>query len=196
MNRPLRSSVRAATPFAALVLLTALAVSLAPAPRSAGDATAATTRREGSLDAVLAELPYGPPDPDDPARPRRGALVLEVDPGGAGDRQGLREGDIIVEFEGQPVRTAYELAGAIRREGEGSLVSIHVWRNGRREWLGLATLSGRTPRLDLEQELAALREETAALRDEVAGLTEDVARLRDEVARLRPRRTPARTAPE
>ncbi len=191
MNRPIRSSVRAATPFVALVVLAALAVSLAPALQPAGDAAAAT-RRERALDAVLAELPYGPPDPDDPARPRRGALVLEVEPGGAGDRKGLREGDIIVEFEGRPVRAAYELAGAIRRKGEGALVSIHVWRDGRREWLGLATLSGRTRRLDLEQELAALREETAALRGELAGLSEEVAGLREEIARLGPRRTPAR----
>ena len=133
----------------------------------------AATQRDGSLDVVLGELPCaffeGVPD-----APPGGALVLEVLSGGAGDQKGLVEGDVIVEFEGEPVTSAFELAGRIRREGEGSMVSIKVWRDGRSSWIGIARLSGRTPPALFEDEVFALRSEVAALRDEVAGLREAV----------------------
>ncbi len=170
MNRPI-SFRRAPAPI--LSLLSALALLLAPAMPALH---AAPPQREGSLDVVLGELP--PPALDEPDRPLRGALVLEVELGGAGDQKDLREGDIIVEFEGQVVRSAWALAGWIRREGEGSIVSIHIWREGRKTWLGNARLSGRAPRVVVEDALAALHDEVAALRDEVAALREEIARLR------------------
>ncbi len=147
-----------------------LVISGGPPAKSVSDLEPATDRRG------IIQQP--PPDPDEPARPRCGALVLEVELGGAGDQKGLREGDIIVEFEGQAVRSALELAGWIRREGEGSLVSIHIWRDGRKSWLGNARLSGRAPRVVVEDELAALRDGVVALRDGVAASRDDIARFR------------------
>ena len=183
MNLRPVSALRAAAPVAALAIASLLARSLAtpsPAPGASG-------RLDGSLDVVLAELPPPPPDAP-PNLPAHGALVVDVESGGAGDQAGLREGDIIVEFENEPVRSAATLAGMIRREGEGSLVSIWVWRDGDRKWLGLTHLSGRVPRRVQQEELAALRAEVADLRDEVAALHDDVDSLRESVARLRPRR--------
>ena len=134
----------------------------------------AAPRRDGSLDVALGELPWHF-DGDRENAPLHGALVLEVLTGGAGDRKGLREGDVIVEFENQPVTSAFELAGRIRREGEGALVSISVWRDGHRTWLGLAQLSGRVPPGALEDAVAKLRADVASLRDEVAALRDEVA---------------------
>lgn len=113
--------------------------------------------------------------------------MLEVELDGVGDLKGLREGDIIVEFENRPVRSGIELTGDIRRAGEGTLVSIHVWRDGGKHWLGLVPLSGRAPRFAVEQELTALRDEVEALRDEVEALREEIDARAD---RLPPRRTP------
>jgi S1-C subfamily serine protease len=164
IRRPLVSS---ATTLVASLVTVLLLVPLARAPLDAAP------RRDGSLDVVFGDLPrhFGDGRVD---APRHGALVLEVLTGGAGDRKGMREGDVIVEFENQPVTSATELAGRIRREGEGALVSISVWRDGSRTWLGLARLSGRVPPGALEDEVAALRAEVAALRDEVAALREEV----------------------
>ena len=134
----------------------------------------AAAQLDGSLDVVLGELPPGFFE-DVEGAPRHGALVVEVLTGGAGDRKGLLEGDLIIEFEGEPVTSAFELAGRIRREGEGSLVSITVWRDGSRTWLGIARLSGRVPPVDLAGEVTALRDEVADLRDEVEALRQDLA---------------------
>ena len=183
MNARPVSTLRAAAPAVALAVACVLALSFAaPSP-----APGASEKLDGSLDVVLAELPP-PPTHAPPNTPAHGALVIDVESGGAGDKAGLREGDIIVEFENEAVHSAATLAGMIRREGEGSLVSIWIWRDGNRKWLGLTHLTGRVPRRRQQEELAALRAEVADLRDEVATLHDDVEALREAVARLRPRR--------
>jgi membrane-associated protease RseP (regulator of RpoE activity) len=161
---------------------------------------AADSRRDGSLDVVLGELPsdYVPEVPD---APQGGALVVEVFTGGAGDRKGLREGDIVVEFNGTRVHNPWDLAGLIRRAGEGALVSLTVWRDGKREWLGVATLSGREwvtviddevnelfEKVELQRgEIEAQREEIDALRGEISLLREQQGSLSNELAEIRNR---------
>ena len=207
IDRPV-SAVRAATPFVALVAALALVLPFAPAPRAAD-------RVDGSLDIALAEAPPYEHHEGPPAHPR-GALVIGVETGGAGDRGGLIEGDLIIEFENHAVNSAAELAGMIRREGGGSHVSIWVWRDGSRKWMGLVQLSGHVPAARIAEENGALRDEVAGMRAEVAALRvaigdqhaelgdvhaelaalhDDVDSLRAAVARLRPRRTPARVPP-
>ena len=164
---------------AVAVLLVALSP-LAPRPLQAAD-----TRRDGSLDAVLGEVPPGFFD-GFPDAPQSGALVVEVYTGGAGDRKGLREGDVVVEFHGERVHNPWDLAGQIRRRGEGALVSVTVWREGKREWLGIASLSGREWVTVLDDEVSALQEEVATLHDEIAALRGDLAAVRKELAAATP----------
>lgn len=201
------STVRAAAPILALVA--ALFLTLAPTSSAPG----AAEKRDGSLDITITEAP--PPEHHGSDAPHpRGALVIGVETGGAGDRAGFIEGDLIIEFENHPVNSAAALAGMIRREGEGSHVSIWIWRDGSRKWMGLTKLSGVVPAARIVEETGALRDEVAALRaelaavhaevrdqraeigdlrDELAALHDDVDSLRAQVARLRPRRLPART---
>ena len=48
------------------------------------------------------------------------------------DIAGLREGDIVIEYEGRPVRTEEGLEGYIHRTGPGSTVQVVVMRDGQR----------------------------------------------------------------
>lgn len=56
------------------------------------------------LESQITSAPDGSPHPES-----RGALVLEVAPGGLGARAGIRPGDRILEINGAPVRDAIDL---------------------------------------------------------------------------------------
>ncbi|HEV2776531.1 MAG TPA: PDZ domain-containing protein, partial [Solirubrobacteraceae bacterium] len=74
--------------------------------------TPATRRREGSA--------------------RRGALVSDVSRGGPAAGAGLREGDVIVELGGRPVRSPAALARVVARRRPGETIPLGVTRGGRR----------------------------------------------------------------
>ena len=59
-----------------------------------------------------------------------GARVQEVTPGGPSEAAGLEAGDIIVEFDGQPVTDATALIVDIRSKQPGDEVSLTVQRDG------------------------------------------------------------------
>jgi S1-C subfamily serine protease len=61
-----------------------------------------------------------------------GVLVLEVTPGSGADEAGLRESDVIVEFDGEPIATVEDLLHAIRQSDPGQTVEIDYTRNGER----------------------------------------------------------------
>ena len=61
-----------------------------------------------------------------------GARVVEVVPGGAAEQAGMRAGDVVVEFAGQPINTASELTAAVRAEPAGAEIEVVVQRNGER----------------------------------------------------------------
>ena len=63
-----------------------------------------------------------------------GVVVLQVFPGGPADREGLREGDIIFEFENHEVTTAAAMMGQIRSMFKGELASLKYWREGSTGW--------------------------------------------------------------
>ncbi|MGH7724665.1 MAG: S1C family serine protease [Candidatus Eiseniibacteriota bacterium] len=145
----------------------------------------------GDLGAVLAEVTFEIAERHGFDRPG-GAYVVEVVDGGPADLKGLVEGDIITEFENQPVLSAAELNGWIRREGAGSNVSVDIWRDGRETWLGIVTLAARPNPLaaedavhDLRQALDDLRALAEDHERSLAVLRVQVRDLRDEVRRLR-----------
>lgn len=64
---------------------------------------------------------------------RGGALVTDVVPGGPAPRAGVRAGDLIVAFQGTPVRRAGELPRLVARASAGSEAELRVSRNGREQ---------------------------------------------------------------
>ena len=66
-----------------------------------------------------------------------GVKVLDVDEGSAADRAGLRKGDLILEFDGEDIDSAEELAEIAKEKKDKSSVKIRINRNGRTETLEL-----------------------------------------------------------
>jgi putative serine protease PepD len=59
-----------------------------------------------------------------------GAVILEVTPGGAAERIGLKPDDIIVRLNGKTISSAKELTSAVRQEKAGTQVEIEILRDG------------------------------------------------------------------
>jgi hypothetical protein len=104
-------------------------------------ATGASSDRPGELGLLAVELPARVPEGFDPKR--GGALVTWVATGGPADEADVREGDIVVKFDNEPITGAADLLGRIRRLGAGRLASMVVWRDGKEINTGLMTLAER-----------------------------------------------------
>jgi len=72
----------------------------------------------------------------------RGAEVTEVDPDSAAGKAGLKEGDVVLEFNGQRVESWEELQRLVRETPVHREVKIGIWRNGAEQAL-TATLGAR-----------------------------------------------------
>ena len=59
----------------------------------------------------------------------RGALVSSVERGGPADQAGLKEGDVILSFDGQPVDSAGQLPAAVAVAKPGRTVDLQIWRD-------------------------------------------------------------------
>jgi serine protease Do len=60
-----------------------------------------------------------------------GALVAAVQQGGPADKAGVRPGDVVVAFNGQPVQTTADLARLVGGTKPGTAVSAQVLREGK-----------------------------------------------------------------
>ncbi len=60
-----------------------------------------------------------------------GARVVGLAPGAAAERAGIREGDAILEIEGEPVHAAEHLGHLVRLRKPGDTVRLRVLREGR-----------------------------------------------------------------
>jgi len=67
------------------------------------------------------------------APPRDGALVREVTPGGPADQGGLRPGDLIVELDGEAIRSPSDLGQTVLARKPGGTVDVVVQRDGDRQ---------------------------------------------------------------
>jgi serine protease Do len=61
----------------------------------------------------------------------RGALVSEVTPGGPADKGGIRQGDIIIYFDGKTIKTANDLPFMVAETPVGKTVPVVVLRGGK-----------------------------------------------------------------
>jgi S1-C subfamily serine protease len=59
-----------------------------------------------------------------------GALVTRVEPGSPAERAGLRVGDVVIEIDGDAIRSFDELVAQIRARTPGDKVELTVRRNG------------------------------------------------------------------
>lgn len=66
---------------------------------------------------------------------RRGALVGTVNPGSAAEKAGIKEGDVIIEFNDTPVRDSRHLQQLVAAQRPGSEVRVKVLRDGRERTL-------------------------------------------------------------
>ena len=64
----------------------------------------------------------------------KGAIVTDVEPDSPSGRQGLREGDVILELDRKPVRDVEE-AIRMSEELKGPKTTVRIWREGRRSYL-------------------------------------------------------------
>ena len=60
----------------------------------------------------------------------RGALIAMVEEGSPADEAGLLDGDVVTEFDGEPVDSSRTLGRLVGSRDSEDQVSIRVWRNG------------------------------------------------------------------
>lgn len=65
-----------------------------------------------------------------PATKTYGVRLDEITPNGPADLFGIKQGDIVVEFDGIPIRTGEELASRVRRATPKSSVEVTLLRDG------------------------------------------------------------------
>lgn len=80
----------------------------------------------------------------------RGVLLLDAPDGSVARRSGLKPGDLILYFDGRPVRHSGDLAPQLVALDEGGRVAVDVYRRGRIESLTL--------KLDPAREVRVLRD--------------------------------------
>jgi serine protease Do len=99
----------------------------------------------GRLGVSLAEV-----GADDVARLKlseeRGALVRDVEDGSAAEEAGLKDGDVIIGYEGDKVSSASQLARLVRETPAGRKVELEVSREGQVQRLTATLRAPRTPR--------------------------------------------------
>ena len=83
---------------------------------------------------------------------RNGALVATVSPGGAADKAGLEPGDVIIAYNGKPIRNQDELVQAVVATRPGTTVPVRIMRDGQER-----TQSITVEELDLENETQTAR---------------------------------------
>ena len=86
--------------------------------------------RRGQLGASLQELTPDLVQALGLGDQRTGAVIAKVDPNSAGDRAGLRRGDVVVELGGRPVRGAADLRNRIGLVAVGDVAELTVIRAG------------------------------------------------------------------
>ena len=74
-----------------------------------------------------------------------GALVLRVDPLGAGKAAGVRAEDVLLTIDGNAIAHARELAKLVAATDPTRVVTLTVWRDGRGVNLPLFLGGGKPP---------------------------------------------------
>jgi hypothetical protein len=120
---------RAVLPFALAIAAAFAFVTLSPNHHNASAQTRPSMERRAMLGVRLDDV--GDRRIRGFDRDRGGAYVVEVVEGSPADRADIREGDVIVEFDGETVSSAADLTRRVRRIDRDRTVSLRLWRDGR-----------------------------------------------------------------
>jgi serine protease Do len=104
------------------------------------------------IDRTLAEV-YNLPKPE-------GALVTKLSPNSAASAAGVKEGDIILSFNNQPISRATDLVNFINRTRPNTVVALGIQRDGKPLTLN-AKLKAATDESDAEAKIANGEREAA-----------------------------------
>lgn len=105
-----------------------------------------------------------------------GALISQVEPNGPAAKGGIQPGDVVVEFNGQPIKGNDELVERVVRTAPGSSVPVKILRDKQSK-----TLNVTVQELDLEAESRVA--ENAPAGDVTAGFGMTLQDLTPDVAR-------------
>jgi serine protease Do len=106
-----------------------------------------------------------------------GVRIEEVDQDGPASKAGLQAGDIVVEFDGERVRSARQFSRLIQETAEGRSVALGIMRDGKRQVLNV-TPESRAFGFDFDSDLLQ-REIARGMRDVEPRLRELEPRLRE-----------------
>lgn len=106
----------------------------------------------------------------------KGSLVGSVTAGGPADKAGIKDGDVIIEFDGKTVSNANELRNMVAAVAPGTQIPVKLIRN-QKEMTIQVTL-GERPSETGEKE----QEETPPKEDKITKLGFDVTNLTPEIA--------------
>jgi serine protease Do len=62
-----------------------------------------------------------------------GALIATVEPGSPADKAGLKAGDVVLAFNGQPIDEPNKLPRLVAATKPGSSATLRIWRDGKAE---------------------------------------------------------------
>ena len=68
-----------------------------------------------------------------------GALVSDLSPGGPAEKAGFKSGDVIRQYNGQPIKDASQLKLQVAQTAPGTKVPVEVIRNGENKTLDITT---------------------------------------------------------
>src|SRR5262245_4666615 len=122
---------------ASLTAVAAVTIALAPSVSGQSRARELTvlSGRGGELGVRIADATSG------------GVEIEEVQPDSAAEKAGLKKGDVIVEFDGERVRSGRQFARLVQETPAGKTIKATIVRDGRRQDVQLTTSEGRESRV-------------------------------------------------
>ena len=93
---------------------------------------------------------------------KRGALVAQVKDNSPAAEAGVKEGDVIVEVDGKPVRQANDLPLYVSMAGVGKKIQVKVWRDGAEKMMSMKLAA-----FPDEHAMAAANDDAAATGEEL-----------------------------
>jgi len=127
--------------------------------------------QRGYLGVQIQNLPEDYREPLGLPADQEGAFIAEVTPGGPAAEAGLRESDVVVALNGQPVTSSTELTRRVGQASPGDVLRLEIFREGRRQTINVR--SGTRP-ADVNAEANGADEDQTVRPDRVQPLAGEV----------------------